>query len=129
MEDRLNGQDAGEGLELGQVRGACARVGRLGDDGEPIRNEDKAWARIIRRAGLWHEDRERRPRPHDLRRSAGAAMTAAGVPLQTVTAAIGDSPNSASMVARVYAVVGDEARRSAFRAIGEQGRKHRRKTK
>jgi hypothetical protein len=95
-----------------------------GPDGEPIRNHDKGWDRLIRAAGLWHEEAERRPRPHDLRRTGGARMTAAGVPLQTVTRALGDAPSSAAMVARTYAQVSDDALRDAFAAAA--GRRRRR---
>jgi integrase len=93
-----------------------------GADGEPIRNHDKAWRRLLEAAGLWHEDAEQRPRPHDLRRTGGARMTAAGVPLQTVTRALGDAASSAAMVARTYAVVADDALRNAFAAAA--GRRH-----
>jgi integrase len=93
-----------------------------GADGEPIRNHDKAWHRLIRAAGLWHEDAERRPRPHDLRRTGGARMTEAGVPLQTVTRALGDAASSAAMVARTYAVVADDALRDAFAAAAGRRR-------
>ena len=94
-----------------------------GVDGEPIRNHDKAWDRLIRAAGLWHEDAERRPRPHDLRRTGGARMTSAGVPLQTVTRALGDAATSAAMVARTYAQVSDDALRDAFAASAGRGRR------
>ena len=93
-----------------------------GTDGEPIDNLDKAWDRLIRAAGLWHEDAEQRPRPHDLRRTGGARMTAAGVPLQTVTRALGDAASSAAMVARTYAQVSDEALRDAFAAVSSRAR-------
>jgi integrase len=95
-----------------------------GDDG-PARNYDKAWKRILERAKLWSEDKEQRPRPHDLRRTGGARMTEAGVPLQTVTRALGDAPSSAGMVARVYAQVADEALRDAFKATAKRGRGRR----
>jgi len=95
-----------------------------GDDG-PARNYDKAWKRILERAELWSEDPDRRPRPHDLRRTGGARMTAAGVPLQTVTRALGDAPSSAGMVARVYAQVVDEALRDAFAAAARKQPKTR----
>lgn len=91
-----------------------------GEDGEPIDNHDKAWDRLIRAAGLWHEDAEQRPRPHDLRRTGGARMTAAGTPLQTVTKALGNSPSSAAMVARTYAQVPDQALRDAFAATSRR---------
>ena len=94
-----------------------------GADGKPIDNHDKAWDRLIRAAGLWHEDAEQRPRPHDLRRTGGARMTAAGVPLQTVTRALGDAASSAAMVARTYAQVSDEALRDAFAATAGRRRK------
>jgi len=94
-------------------------------DGGPARNYDKAWDRIIRRAGLWSEDREQRPRPHDLRRTGGARMTTAGVPLQTVTRALGDAPSSVVMVSAVYAQVADDALRSAYRATNKPQRRRR----
>ena len=96
-----------------------------GAEGEPIDNHDKAWDRLIRAAGLWHEDAEQRPRPHDLRRTGGARMTAAGVPLQTVTRALGDAASSAAMVCRTYAQVSDEALRAAFAASAGRGRRKR----
>ena len=92
-----------------------------GDDG-PARNYDKAWKRILKRAGLCHKERDRRPRPHDLRRTGGARMTSAGVPLQTVTRALGDAPSSVSMVARTYAQVADEALKDAFAATSKRQR-------
>ena len=92
------------------------------DDGEPHYQWDKAWLRIIRRAGLWHADADRRPRPHDLRRTAGARMTAAGVPLSVVCKALGDMPSSVQMVARTYAMVSDEALTDAFSAMAKPRR-------
>ncbi|MFM7138170.1 MAG: tyrosine-type recombinase/integrase [Planctomycetota bacterium] len=89
-------------------------------DGGAARNYDKAWKRILERAELWSEDRDQRPRPHDLRRTGGARMTEAGVPLQTVTRALGDAPSSAGMVARVYAQVVDDALRDAFAATSKR---------
>jgi integrase len=91
-----------------------------GADGEPIRNHDKAWARIIRRAGLWTADHDLRPRPHDLRRTGGARMTSAEIPIQTITRALGNSPSSAGMVSRVYAQVADGALRGAFAATSRR---------
>jgi len=82
-----------------------------------------AWKRILNRAKLWSEDREQRPRPHDLRRTGGARMTSAGVPLQTVTRALGDAPSSVSMVARTYAQVADEALKDAFAATAKRQRR------
>lgn len=93
-----------------------------GDEGH-ARNYDKAWERIVRRAKLWTEDRTRRPRPHDLRRSGGSRMVEAGVPLNTVTAALGNAPSSTAMVARTYAVVPDSAVRDAFAAVSRRARR------
>lgn len=94
-----------------------------GTDMEPARNYDKAWDRIIRRAKLWSEDREQRPRPHDLRRTGGSRMVTAGVPLNVVVKALGDAESSVSMVAKTYAVVVDEALRDAFAAVSRRGRR------
>lgn len=92
-------------------------------DGGAARNYDKAWKRILTRAKLWSEDRSRRPRPHDLRRSGGSRMVEAGVPLNTVTAALGNAPSSTAMVARTYAVVTDAAVKDAFAAVSRRGRR------
>jgi integrase len=91
----------------------------------PVAVYKGAWRRILERAKLWSEDAERRPRPHDLRRTGGARMTEAGVPLQTVTRALGDAPSSAGMVAKVYAQVADSALKNAFKAIGKRGSRRR----
>jgi integrase len=96
-----------------------------GADMEPARNYDKAWKRILTRAKLWTEDRDRRPRPHDLRRTGGSRMVTAGVPLNVVTRALGDAPSSVSMVAKTYAVVVDDALRDAFAATSGRRRKRR----
>ncbi len=95
-----------------------------GDDGH-ARNYDKAWSRVIRRARLWSEDRARRPRPHDLRRSGGSRMVEAGVPLVTVTAALGNAPGSTSMVAKVYAITTPRAVKEAFAAVSRRGSRRR----
>jgi integrase len=95
-----------------------------GDDGH-ARNYDKAWERIIHRANLWSNDRSRRPRPHDLRRSGGSRMVEAGIPLNTVTAALGNAPSSTPMVARTYAVVTDAAVKDAFAAVSRRGSRRR----
>lgn len=92
----------------------------------PVSSYDKAWRRIIKRAGLWSDDRERRPRPHDLRRTCGARMTAAGVPLPVVTRALGDAPSSVAMVAKVYAQVTDDALREAFKKVAPPSRRGKR---
>ena len=49
-------------------------------------------------------------------------MTEAGVPLQTVTRALGDAPSSANMVAKTYAVVVDDALRGAYAATSRRRR-------
>lgn len=96
------------------------------DEGDgPVMTYKTAWKRILERAKLWSEDREQRPRPHDLRRTGGARMTLAGVPLQTVTRALGDAPSSVSMVARTYAQVADEALRDAFAATAKRSPRRR----
>ena len=84
-----------------------------------------AWKRIITRAELWNADKARRPRPHDLRRTAGARMTAAGVPLSTVTRALGNAASSAAMVARTYAQVSDEALKDAYGKTTTTGKRKR----
>jgi integrase len=91
----------------------------------PVTTYKTAWKRILERAKLWSEDKEHRPRPHDLRRTGGARMTEAGVPLQTVTRALGDAPSSAGMVAKVYAQVADSALRDAFAAVSRRGSRRR----
>ena len=92
-----------------------------GNDG-PVTTYKTAWKRILKRAKLWTADNELRPRPHDLRRTGGARMTEAGVPLQTVTRALGDAPSSANMVAKTYAVVVDDALRGAYAATSRRRR-------
>lgn len=92
-------------------------------DGGHARNYDKAWKRILMRAKLWTEDRAVRPRPHDLRRTGGSHMVEAGVTLVTLTAALGNDPSSAPMVAKTYAVVPDSAVRDAFAAVSRRGRR------
>lgn len=89
----------------------------------PVTVYKVAWKRILERGKLWSEDRARRPRPHDLRRSGGSRMVEAGVPLNTVTAALGNAPSSTAMVARVYAVVPQTAVRDAFAATSRRGRR------
>lgn len=112
---------SGELLSVLRQREAAAPAGVPwvfpGDDAGPVATYDKAWRRIITRAGLWSDDADQRPRPHDLRRTVGARMTAAGVPLPTVTRALGDAPSSVAMVAKHYAQVSDDALRDAFKAV------------
>jgi integrase len=93
----------------------------------PVTTYKTAWKRILERAKLWSADSEQRPRPHDLRRTGGARMTQAGVPLQTVTRALGDAPSSATMVAKTYAVVVDDALREAYAATSQRPARPRRR--
>lgn len=94
-------------------------------DMEPICHYDKAWRRVLKAAKLWSEDKEQRPRPHDLRRTGGSRMVTAGVPLNVVTKALGDAESSVGMVAKTYAVVVDEALRDAFAATARRGSRRR----
>ena len=123
--------DIPEAVELLRARRAAVPKGcpwvfpaAEGDDGH-ARNYDKAWKRIVKRAQLWTKDRARRPRPHDLRRSGGSRMVEAGVPLVTITAALGNVPESAPMVARTYAIVPTEAVKDAFKAMSRRGPRRR----
>jgi integrase len=101
---------------------SCSWVFPAAEGDGPVATYKTAWKRILKAAKLWSEDKDRRPRPHDLRRTGGARMTSAGVPLQTVTRALGDAPSSVSMVARVYAQVADEALKDAFAATSKRQR-------
>jgi hypothetical protein len=49
-------------------------------------------------------------------------MVTAGVPLNVVTRALGDAPSSVSMVAKVYAVVVDDALKDAYAAMSRRRR-------
>jgi integrase len=91
----------------------------------PVTTYKTAWRRILEAAKLWSDDKEQRPRPHDLRRTGGERMTSAGVPLQTVTKALGDAPSSAGMVAKVYAQVADAALKDAYSAMSRRGSRRR----
>lgn len=94
------------------------------DQGDgPVTTYKTAWKRILERAKLWSDDREQRPRPHDLRRTGGSRMVTAGVPLNVVTKALGDAESSVGMVAKTYAVVVDDALRDAFAAVSRRGRR------
>jgi integrase len=86
----------------------------------PATSYKTAWRRILERAKLWSEDKEKRPRPHDLRRTGGSRMVSAGVALNVVTKALGDAQSSVSMVAKTYAIVPDEALRDAFAATSRR---------
>jgi integrase len=101
----------------------CPWIFPAPDSDGPVTVYKVAWRRILETAGLWSEDKDRRPRPHDLRRTGGARMTDAGVPIQTVTRALGDAPSSAGMVARVYAQVTDSALKNAYAAVSRRGRR------
>jgi integrase len=91
----------------------------------PVTTYKTAWRRILEQAKLWSDDKDERPRPHDLRRTGGERMTSAGIPLQTVTKALGDAPSSAGMVAKVYAQVADAALKDAYSAMSRRGSRRR----
>jgi len=122
--------DIPEALALLRARRAavpagCPWVFPAAEGDGPVTCYRVAWKRVISRAGLWTEDRARRPRPHDLRRSGGSRMVEAGVPLVTVTQALGNAPGSTAMVARTYAVVTEAAVKEAFRAVSRRGSRRR----
>jgi integrase len=100
--------------------------------GRPVSNYKDPWRRILERAKLDYEDRAKRPRPHDLRRTGGELLVTSGVSLPVVVRALGNAPSSASMVAKTYAIAADEAMRSAYSAISTKLKSispRRRKTK
>lgn len=99
---------------------SCEWVFPAAEGDGPVMTYKTAWRRVLERAKLWSEDKEQRPRPHDLRRTGGERMTSAGVPLQIVTKALGDAPSSAGMVARVYAQVADAALQDAYAATARR---------
>jgi len=105
------------------VPDCCPWVFPAAEGDGPVTTYKTAWKRILERAKLWSDDREQRPRPHDLRRTGGSRMVTAGVPLNVVTRALGDAPSSVGMVAATYAVVVDEALRDAFAATARNRRK------
>lgn len=82
----------------------------------PVTTWKTAWGRIRKAAGLYHKDRARSVRPHDLRRSWGSRLVEAGVPTVTVNQALGNSPNSTGMTARVYMHVPDTVQAAAIEA-------------
>jgi integrase len=106
---------------------SCPWVFPAAERDGPVTTYKTAWRRILERAKLWAEDRNRRIRPHDLRRTGGSRMVTAGVPLNVVTRALGDAPSSVSMVAKTYALVVDEAPIDAHRQQrdGLEGGRHR----
>ena len=117
--------DIPQALELLRARRAmvpdsCPWVFPAAEGEGPVSTYKTAWKRILERAKLWSEDREQRPRPHDLRRTGGSRMVSAGVPLNVVTKALGDAESSVGMVAKTYAVVVDAALRDAFAATARR---------
>jgi integrase len=122
---RIPLSDIPQALELLRARRAmvpdsCPWVFPAADGEGPVSTYKTAWKRILERAKLWSEDREQRPRPHDLRRTGGSRMVSAGVPLNVVTKALGDAESSVGMVAKTYAVVVDAALRDAFAATARR---------
>jgi integrase len=122
---RIPLSDIPQALELLRARRAmvpdsCPWVFPAADGEGPVSTYKTAWKRILERAKLWSEDREQRPRPHDLRRTGGSRMVSAGVPLNVVTKALGDAESSVGMVAKTYAVVVDAALRDAFAATSRR---------
>jgi integrase len=119
-----------QALEILRARRAmvpesCPWVFPAAEGDGPVVTYKTAWKRILERAKLWSDDREQRPRPHDLRRTGGSRMVTAGVPLNVVTKALGDAESSVGMVAKTYAVVVDEALRDAFKAVSRRGSRRR----
>ena len=104
---------------------SCPWVFPAAERDGPVTTYKTAWRRILERAKLWAEDRNRRIRPHDLRRTGGSRMVTAGVPLNVVTRALGDAPSSVSMVAKTYALVVDEALKDAYAAVSRRGSRRR----
>jgi integrase len=122
--------DMPQALEILRARRAmvpesCPWVFPAAEGDGPVTTYKTAWKRILERAKLWSEDKEQRPRPHDLRRTGGSRMVTAGVPLNVVTKALGDAESSVGMVAKTYAVVVDEALRDAFAATARRGSRRR----
>lgn len=119
-----------QALEILRARRAmvpesCPWVFPAADGDGPVTTYKTAWRRILERAKLWSEDKEQRPRPHDLRRTGGSRMVTAGVALNIVTKALGDAESSVGMVAKTYAVVVDEALRDAFAAVSRKRSRRR----
>ncbi len=95
----------------------------------PVTSWKTAWGRIRTAAGLGSKDRTRRVVPHDLRRSWGSRLVEAGVPTVTVNAALGNSPGSVSMTARVYMMVPDAVQTEAVQAAYARRQARRGKAK
>jgi integrase len=95
----------------------------------PVMTWKTAWGRIREAAGLYHKDRARSLRPHDLRRSWGSRLVEAGVPTVTVNQALGNSPNSVGMTAKVYMHVPDTVQAAAIEAAYERRKARKAKAK
>jgi integrase len=95
----------------------------------PVTSWKTAWGRIRKNAGLKHKDRARSVRPHDLRRSWGSRLVEAGVPTVTVNQALGNSPNSVSMTAKVYLHVPDTVQAAAIEAAYNRRKARKAKAK
>lgn len=129
----MKGRKAAHGLMLDPdaVRLLQRRRGETGADEwvfpairspGPVTSWKTAWGRIRDNADLAHKDRARAVRPHDLRRSWGSRLVEAGVPTVTVNAALGNSPNSVSMTAKVYMHVPDHVQAEAIDAAYQRRR-------
>lgn len=123
--DRMKGRKAAHGLTLDPDAVAILRRRHADTDEQewvfpavrspgPVTTWKTAWGRIRTAAGIDHKDRARRVRPHDLRRSWGSRLIEAGVPTVTANAALGNSPNSVSMTARVYMCIPDTVQAEAI---------------
>jgi integrase len=136
----MKGRKAAHGLALDPDAVAILRR-RQADTGDqewvfpaprspgPVRVWKTAWGRIRKAAGLDHKDRARRVRPHDLRRSWGTRLVEAGVPTVTVNAALGNSPSSVSMTAKVYMHVPDQVQVEAIGAAFKRRQARKAKAK
>ena len=127
---RIPLKDIPAALEILQARRkavpkSCPWIFPAAEGDGPVTSYKTAWKRILGRAKLWSEDKDQRPRPHDLRRTGGSRMVTAGVPLNVVTKALGDAESSVGMVARTYAVVVDAALLDAFAATSRRGSRRR----
>ena len=60
------------------------------------------WRRIITRAGLYHEDRDLRLRPHDMRRTIGSWLAMSGRDINSIANSLGQNDiNTTSIYARM----------------------------
>lgn len=103
---------------LKSERGA---VGRLGfvcatEDGRPLQNVERAWRALLRRARLDAVEGRERLRIHDLRRSWATQAINAGVPIEWIAKALGQTT---SYVTMRYARLRDDAGRKAADAAGK----------